>query len=63
MSIAQKINWQLPKLIDYWDQRVKAIDTLSRRRATFPESRRAKPLKEIRRLHWLHWRISSFPNK
>lgn len=41
------MNWQLGKIVDYWDQRVQAIDTLSRQLATAPDEQREAQLKQI----------------
>jgi len=41
------VNWQLGKIVDYWDQRVQAIDTLSRQLATAPDEQREAQLKQI----------------
>lgn len=41
------MNWQLGKIVDYWDQRVQAIDTLSRQLATVPDEQREAQLKQI----------------
>jgi hypothetical protein len=47
MAKPRKVNWQLEKIVDYWDQRVQAIDTLSRQLATVPDEQREAQLKQI----------------
>jgi hypothetical protein len=47
MTKPRKVNWQLGKIVDYWDQRVQAIDTLSRQLAAVPNEQREAQLKQI----------------
>jgi hypothetical protein len=47
MSKPRKANWQLGKIVDYWDQRVQAIDTLSRQLEAVADEQREAQLKQI----------------